>query len=166
MWSQPGHIVVSDDIWVGNMDLRFGRWNIWQSVAEVKDAVAKLYSTNKQYQQTHVQYQPSISHHHTCFHPKSWTVPSHAWINLTMEDHNLINGEVCRWKRNNTRMRKQEEDRHLIADGDGKISLCSQQDTKFSPVGPRKAKTTALKNASEILGSGTRESVKFLQNIC
>ena len=113
-----------------------------------------------------MQYQPSISHHRTCFHPKSWTAPSHAQINLMMEDHTLIDREVCRQKQNNTCMWKQEEDRCLIADGEGKISLCSQQDTKFSPVGPRKAKMTALKNASEILGSGTGESVKFLQNIC
>ena len=47
MWSQPGHVVVSDDILVGNVDLVFGEWNVWQSVAEVKDVVAKLYSTNK-----------------------------------------------------------------------------------------------------------------------
>jgi len=49
MWSQPGHVDVSEDILVVNADLvAFG--NVWQSVAEVKDVVAKLYSTNKQYQ--------------------------------------------------------------------------------------------------------------------
>ena len=69
-----------------------------------------------------------------------------------MEDHTLIDEEVCRRKRNNTHLRKQEEDRWLIADGEGQISLSSQQkDTNFLPVGPRKAKTTALKNASEFL---------------
>lgn len=39
-----------------------------------------------------------------------------------MGDHTLINEEVRRRKRNNTRLRKQEEDRRLIADGEGKIS--------------------------------------------
>ena len=73
-----------------------------------------------------------------------------------MEDHTLIDEEVRRRKRNNTRLRKQEEDRQLIADGEGQISLSGhQQDAKFSPVGPRKAKTTALKNASEFMGSRT-----------
>jgi len=85
-----------------------------------------------------------------------------------MEDHTLIDGEVHRRKRNNTHLQKEEEDCWLIADGDGKISLDSQQqDTNFSPVlGPRKAKTMALKNASEFLGLGTGESVKFLPNMC
>ena len=84
-----------------------------------------------------------------------------------MEDHTLIDGEVRRQKRNNTCLQKEEEDRQLITDGEGKISLDSQrQDTEFFPVGPRKAKTTALKNAGEFLGLGTRDSIKFLQNMC
>ena len=86
-----------------------------------------------------------------------------------MEDHTLIDGEVRRRKRNNTRLRKEEEDRQLIADGEGKISLDSQrQDTDFLPVGPRKAKTTALKNAGEFLGLGIRDldSIKFLLKTC
>jgi hypothetical protein len=71
-----------------------------------------------------------------------------------MEDPTGIDGELRRRKRNNTRLEKQEEDRRLIADGQGKMSLSSQQqDTDCSPVGPRKAKTMALKNASEFLGS-------------
>jgi hypothetical protein len=70
-----------------------------------------------------------------------------------MEDHALIDEEQRRRKRNYARLQKQEEDRKLIADGEGKISLNSQQDTKLLPVGPRKAKTTALKNASELLRS-------------
>ena len=86
-----------------------------------------------------------------------------------MEDHTLIDGEVRRRKRNNTRLQKEEEDRQLIADGEGKISLDSQrQDTDFLPIGPRKAKTTALKNAGEFLGLVTRDSdsVKFLPKTC
>jgi len=110
------------------------------------------------YQQTHVQYhQPSISHHHTCFHLRSSTAPSSAWISQIMdsEHHTLIDGEVHRWKWNNMCLWKQEEDRQLITEGGGKISLNSQQqDINFSPLGPRKAKTMALKNASEFLGSG------------
>ncbi len=70
-----------------------------------------------------------------------------------MEDHTLIDEEQRRRKRNNARLRKQEEDRKLIADGEGKISPRSQQNTKLLPVGPRKAKTTALRNASEFLCS-------------
>ena len=71
-----------------------------------------------------------------------------------MEDHTLINGEVHRWKCNNTCLRQQEEDCQLIADGEGQIIPSSQQyNTNFSPVGPRKAKMTALKNASEFLAS-------------
>ena len=77
-----------------------------------------------------------------------------------MEDHTLIDGEVRRRKRNNTRLRKEEEDRQLIADGEGKISLAGQRkDTDFSHLGPRKAKTTALKNVGEFLGLETRESL-------
>ena len=84
-----------------------------------------------------------------------------------MEGNTLINGEVCRRKRNNTRLQKEEEDRQLIADGEGKISLDSQErNTNISPVGPRKAKTTALKNASAFLGSGMGKSVESLPNIC
>ena len=65
-----------------------------------------------------------------------------------MEDPTLINEEVRRRKRNNTRLQKEEENRQLIADGEGKISLSSHlQVTDLLPVGPRKAKTTALKNA-------------------
>jgi len=60
----------------------------------------------------------------------------------------------------------EEEDCQLIAEGEGKISLDSQrQDTDFSPKGPRKAKTMALKNASKFLGLVTGESVMFLQNM-
>jgi hypothetical protein len=70
-----------------------------------------------------------------------------------MEDHTLIDEEQRRRKRNNARSEKQEADRKLIADGEGKINLSSQQDTNLSPVGPRKAKTTALKNAGEFLCS-------------
>lgn len=159
MWSQPGHVAVSENILAANEDLRtrgFGRRNIRQSAAEVKNGgVAKL-SSNKQ--QTHVQNQPSISHRspiivHSATTNSSAAIPS-ACISLAMEDHTLIDGEVCRRNRNNTRLRKQEEDRQLIADGEGQIIPSSQQyDTNFSPVGPRKAKTTALKNASEFLGS-------------
>ena len=71
-----------------------------------------------------------------------------------MEDHTLIDEEQRRRKRNNTRLRKEEEDRKLIAEGEGKVSLSSQQNTNLLPVGPRKAKTTALKNASEFLRLG------------
>ena len=35
MLSQPEHIVVSEDIVVGNADLVIGSWNVRQSVAEV-----------------------------------------------------------------------------------------------------------------------------------
>ena len=157
---QPGHVAVSEDILVVNEDLRtweFGRRNVRQSVAEVNDGVAKLNSTNKQ---THMQNQPLIPHWSpiiirgisTNF---STATPS-ARIRLVMEDHTLIDEEVHRRKCNNTRLRKQEEDRQLIAEGEGQISLSShQQDAKFSPVGPRKAKTMALKNASEFMGLRT-----------
>jgi hypothetical protein len=85
---------------------------------------------------------------------------------MDSEDHTVIDGELRRRKRNNARLRQEEEDRRLIAEGEGKISLDSQrQDTNFSPIGPRKAKTTALKNASKFLGLGTRESITFLQNM-
>jgi hypothetical protein len=70
-----------------------------------------------------------------------------------MEGHTLIDEEQRRRKRNNARLERQEADRKLIADGEGKIKLSSQQDTNLSPVGPRKAKTMALKNASEFLCS-------------
>ena len=86
-----------------------------------------------------------------------------------MEDHTLIDGEVHRQKQNNMRLQKEEEDCQLITDGEGKISLDSQrQDTDFLPVGPRKAKTTALKNAGEFLGLGIRDldSIKFLLKTC
>ena len=67
-----------------------------------------------------------------------------------MEDPTLIDEEVRRRKRNNTRLQKEAEDRQLIADGEGRISPSSeQQDTDLSPLGPRKAKTMALKNASK-----------------
>ena len=39
-----------------------------------------------------------------------------------MGDHILIDKEVRRRERNNARLRKQEEDHRLIADGEGKIS--------------------------------------------
>lgn len=39
-----------------------------------------------------------------------------------MEANILINDEVRRRKRNNLRLRQAEEDRRLIADGEGKIS--------------------------------------------
>ena len=68
-----------------------------------------------------------------------------------MEDQTLIDEEQCRRKRNNAHLEKQEADCKLIADGEGKINLSSQQDTNLSPVGPRKAKTMALKNAGEFL---------------
>jgi len=65
-----------------------------------------------------------------------------------------VDKELRRRQRNNARLQRQEDDRQLIADGQGKMSLSSQQqDTNCLPVGPRKAKTTALKNASEFLGS-------------
>lgn len=68
-----------------------------------------------------------------------------------MEDQTLIDEKQRRRKRNNACLEKQEADHKLIADGEGKINLSSQQDTNLSPVGPRKAKTTALKNAGEFL---------------
>ena len=80
-----------------------------------------------------------------------------------MEDQTLIDEEQRRRKQNYARLQKQEEDRKLIADGEGKISMNSQQDTNLSPVGPRKAKTMALKNASEFASDSFQESVKFLQ---
>lgn len=64
-----------------------------------------------------------------------------------MEDCTLINKEQHRWKQNDVHLQKQEEDCKLIADGEGMIS-------HLSPVGPRKAKMTALKNTSEFLHSG------------
>lgn len=72
-----------------------------------------------------------------------------------MEDPTDIDKERRRRHRNNTRLQRQEDDRQLIADGQGEISLSAgqQHDTDCSPVGPRKAKTAALKNASEFLGS-------------
>jgi len=79
-----------------------------------------------------------------------------------MEDHALIDEEQRRRKRNNARLRKQEEDRRLIADGEGKISPRSKQNTKLLPVGPRKAKTMASRNAGEFL---LKESVKLLQDM-
>lgn len=79
-----------------------------------------------------------------------------------MENPTDINKELRRCQRNNTRLQRQDNDRQLIADGQGKMNLSSQQqDTDGSPVEPRKAKTTALKNASEF-----KESVKLLQNFC
>ncbi|KAF8808311.1 hypothetical protein BYT27DRAFT_7241718 [Phlegmacium glaucopus] len=53
-----------------------------------------------------------------------------------MGDHILIDKEVRRREQNNACLRKQEEDHRLIVDGEG--------------LGPRKAKTTALKNASSL----------------
>ena len=53
------------------------------------------------------------------------TATSSARIRQAMEDHTLIDGEVRRRKRNNTRLQKEEEDRHLIADGEGKNRLDS-----------------------------------------
>ena len=47
-----------------------------------------------------------------------------------MEDHTSIDEEQRRRKRNFTRLQKQEEEQKLIADGESKISLSSQQDTK------------------------------------
>lgn len=86
---------------------------------------------------------------------------------MDSEDRTLIDEEVRRRRRNNARLRQEEEDRRLIAEGEGKLGLdTQQQDTDFSPVGPRKAKTTALKNAGEFLDFGTGESVKFLQDMC
>ena len=72
-----------------------------------------------------------------------------------MEDPTGIDKELRRCQRNNARLQRQEDDRRLIADGQGKVNLSTgqQPDTDCSPVGPRKAKTTALKNASEFLGS-------------
>ena len=70
-----------------------------------------------------------------------------------MEDHTLIDEEQCRQKQNNACLEKQEADHKLIADGQGKINLSNQQDINLSPVGPRKVKTTALKNASEFICS-------------
>ena len=70
-----------------------------------------------------------------------------------MEDHTLIDEEQHRQKWNNAHLEKQEVDRKLIMDGEGKINLSSQQDTNHSPVGPRKVKTMALKNASEFICS-------------
>ena len=75
-------------------------------------------------------------------------------IILPMEDPTDINKELRQRQRNNARLQRQDNDCQLIADGQGKMSLSSQQqDTDGSPVGLRKAKTMALKNASEFLGS-------------
>jgi hypothetical protein len=113
----------------------------------------KLYSTNKQCQQTHVQYQPTINQLSPIIvrgHPWSLPATTSAQITAAMEDPTLINEEVRRRKRNNTRLQKEEEDRQLIADGEGKVSPSNEpQVTNLSPVGPRKAKTMALKNASK-----------------
>ena len=72
-----------------------------------------------------------------------------------MEDPTDIDKECHQRQRNNARLQRQEDDRQLIADGQGKMSLSAaqQHDTDCSPVGLRKAKTTALKNAGEFLGS-------------
>jgi hypothetical protein len=72
---------------------------------------------------------------------------------LWIEDHTVINEEQRRRKRNFARLQKKEEEQRLIADGEGKISVSNQQDTNVSPVGPRKVKTTALKDASELVCS-------------
>ena len=68
-----------------------------------------------------------------------------------MEDHTLINEEQHRQNQNNACLEKQEVDHKLITDGQGKINLSNQQDINLSPVGPRKAKMMALKNASEFI---------------
>ena len=87
------------------------------------------------------------------FDPRSLTTTPSAQISLPMEDHTLIDGEQCRRKRNNACLEKQEADHKLIAEGEGKINLSSQQNTNLSPVGPRKVKMMALKNACEFLCS-------------
>ena len=52
---------------------------------------------------------------------------SSARITVPMEGPTLIEEEVHRQKWNNTHLWKQEEDHQLIADGEGKISLSSEQ---------------------------------------
>ena len=67
-----------------------------------------------------------------------------------MDGDILVNDELRRRKRNNTRLCREEEDRQLIAEGEGKIGDDRWwRYADFLPAGPRKAKTTALKNASE-----------------
>lgn len=67
-------------------------------------------------------HQPSISHHHSV--PLSLIIDCDIkhLHSLMMEANILINDEVRRRKRNNLRLRQAEEDRRLIADGEGKIS--------------------------------------------
>ena len=98
--------------------------------------------------------QPLISHHRSqCFHPRPSTAMPSSRIILLIEDPTDINKELCQHQQNNARLQRQDDDCQLIADGQGKMSLSSQQqDTDGSPVGLRKAKTTALKNVSEFLG--------------
>ena len=98
---------------------------------------------------------PSIPYRSRCFHPRPTTATLCGRIILPMDDPTDIDKERRRRQRNNARLQRQEDDLQLIADGQGEISLSTgqQHDTDCSPVGPRKAKTTALKNASEFLGS-------------
>ena len=49
-----------------------------------------------------------------------------------MDGNNLINEELCRRKRNNTRLLREEEDRRLIAEGEGKISNGYDEDMLIS----------------------------------
>jgi hypothetical protein len=49
-----------------------------------------------------------------------------------MDDPSLIDEEQRRRKRNYARLRKEEENQKLIADGEGKISLSNQQNTNLT----------------------------------
>ena len=49
-----------------------------------------------------------------------------------MDDDNLIHNELLGQKRNNTRLLREEEDHHLIAEGEGKLLIVIDEDTLIS----------------------------------